>query len=107
MGLVEVLAAVAAGVPQQHYGFHRSETLSYLYIWKWESSFACNPQLLFVVDCVIPVTPGNSIQPLTPSPHCLLVTRDYPKKWLAIALSKPGFWLIEQVWLFFLLLHST
>lgn len=29
--LVEVLAAVAAGVPQQHYGFHRLETLTALH----------------------------------------------------------------------------
>uniref|UniRef100_A0A3Q4GP92 Cytidine and dCMP deaminase domain-containing protein 1 n=1 Tax=Neolamprologus brichardi TaxID=32507 RepID=A0A3Q4GP92_NEOBR len=30
--LVEVLAAVAAGVPQQHYGFYRSETLKFIYV---------------------------------------------------------------------------
>lgn len=29
--LVEVLAAVAAGVPQQHYGFYRLETLTALF----------------------------------------------------------------------------
>lgn len=28
--LVEVLAAVAAGVPQQHYGFYRLETLKFI-----------------------------------------------------------------------------
>lgn len=30
--LVEVLAAVAAGLPQQHYGFYRSETSTVLHM---------------------------------------------------------------------------
>lgn len=29
--LVEVLASVVAGLPQQHYGFHRSETITCRY----------------------------------------------------------------------------
>lgn len=59
--LVEVLAAVAAGVPQQHYGFYRLETKSF--ICEWESSCARHPRLFFVVDCVAPVTQGTATDP--------------------------------------------
>lgn len=50
--LVEVLAAVAAGVPQSNYGFYRSGTRTVRRIF-----CACHP---FVADCVIPVTQGTA-----------------------------------------------
>lgn len=39
--LVEVLAAVAAGVPQQHYGFYRLETLKFICLSAQTSPRAC------------------------------------------------------------------
>lgn len=73
--LVEVLAAVAAGVPRQHYGFYRLEI----------SNVFTHLHAVLTVNRVVSVDAGNNRQP-----RRLLVMRTCPKRWFTTASSRPG-----------------
>lgn len=79
--LVEVLAAVAAGVPQQHYGFYRLETLKFICCQhRHRHALVLDAHLIVSLlwareELSVPLPPCHEDVPQEVARHCMIQAR--------------------------------